>query len=247
MDKKMIAALMACLAGFGVFLWLALRVVRGDTPGNAAIADGKRVEYAEPSEERETASAAPARELPDSDVEFVRVTDYVPSIRVNLRYAGRGNFTGKPIYTFRDAYLRCGTVRKLLKAQEKLEEYGMGLMIWDAFRPVEAQRQLWAVNPNPLYVTDPDSGYSDHARGSAVDVTLVDLDGTEMVMPTDFDNFTKLADRDYSDVADEFAVDNAKLLEKVMKACGFRGGKEEWWHYSDEDSYDVDGNFVPEY
>ena len=78
-----------------------------------------------------------------------------------------------------------------------------------------------------------------------MDVTLVDSDGTEMVMPTGFDNLTKLADRDYSDIDDEFARDNAKLLEKTMKSCGFTAYSEEWLHFTDKDSYPVLKEFVP--
>lgn len=247
----MIAALIACVAGFAVFLALAFRVAGGSRRGgDGSIADGKRVKYSAVShdengkETHDTSQAAP-QALPASDDVFVRVTDYVPGIRVNLKYAGKNNFTGRQLYDFKDAYLRYGTVKKLGKAQAELEKSGMGLAIWDAFRPKEAQRQLWEVCPNPLYVTDPSKGNSTHTRGNAVDVTLVDSDGTEMLMPTELDNFTKLADRDYSDIDNSFARDNAKLLEKVMKKSGFEPYSEEWWHFTDTQEYPVSEDFVP--
>ena len=153
--------------------------------------------------------------------------------------------TGKALYDYSDAYLRYGTVKKLIRAQKKLAQYGLGLEIWDAYRTVKAQKKLLAVCPNPAYVSDPSKGTSSHTRGCAVDVTLVDSDGTEMVMPTGFDNLTKLADRDYSDIDDEFARENAMLLEKTMKSCGFNAYQEEWWHFTDKDSYPVVKDFVP--
>lgn len=64
-------------------------------------------------------------------------------------------------------------------------------------------------------------------------------------MPSGFDNFTALADRDYSDCTDEAAA-NAKLLETIMEANGFRGYQEEWWHYTDTDSYPVEDTIDPE-
>ena len=251
MDKKLIAALAACLLGFAVFLWLAARAASGGFRGKAgAVTDGRRVKYSAETVEgsatrEEVSSATSVSEPPASDDAFVRVTDYIPTIRVRLAYAGKRNFTGRRIYEFQDAYLRYGTVKKLAAAQEQLESRGMGLLIWDAFRPAAAQQTLWDICPNPLYVSDPSKGYSAHVRGNAVDVTLVDPDGMEMVMPTEFDNFTKLADRDYSDVTDAFAVDNVKLLESIMKECGFKPYAEEWWHYTDTTDYPVDTDFMP--
>lgn len=247
----MIAALVACIVGFAVFLSLAVFVAGNNSlQRSGTVTNGKRVKYSAVSYSdtvryNSSGDSTVTKTPPSSDSAFVRVTDYAPRIRVDLRYAGKRNFTGKQIYAFQDAYLRYGTVKKLIKAQEKLEKYGMGLEIWDAFRPVEAQYQLWEVCPNPLYVSDPTQGYSSHACGNAVDVTLVDSDGIEMLMPTGFDNFTKLADRDYSDIDDDFAKDNVHLLEKVMKESGFTLYAEEWWHFTDTDEYDVDETFVP--
>ena len=74
---------------------------------------------------------------------------------------------------------------------------------------------------------------------NTVDVTLVKLNGEEVPMPSGFDSFTALADRDYSDCTDEAAA-NAKLLETIMEANGFQGYQKEWWHYTDTDSYPVE-------
>lgn len=180
-----------------------------------------------------------------SDDAFVRVTDYIPDIAVELRYAAEDNFTGKVIYDFTEAWLRYGTVKKLMKAEKELEEHGCRLKIWDAFRPVSAQFVLWQTVPDSRYVADPNKGYSNHSRGDTVDVTLVNKDGNEAEMPTGFDDFSAMADRDYSDVP-ESAAENAKLLEEIMTRCGFRPGTTEWWHYSDTDDYGVAEDFDPE-
>lgn len=175
---------------------------------------------------------------------FVKVTDYIPEILVDLRYSGPENFTGQAIYDFTDAWLRYGTVEKLAAAQEALSAQGYGLLIWDAFRPVAAQFRLWEVCPDPVYVANPEKGYSSHSRGNTVDVTLAALDGSGVEMPTGFDDFSALADRDYSDVPAEPRA-HARLLEDVMTEAGFRPYQGEWWHFSDEDKYPVEEDFVP--
>lgn len=180
-----------------------------------------------------------------SDDSLVRVQDYIPDILTDLKYASEDNFTGQRIYDFTEAYLRYGTIEKLKKAQEAVKEYGMLLKIWDAYRPVSAQFKLWDICPDPVYVANPNKGFSSHSRGNTVDITLVREDGTEVEMPTGFDDFSLMADRDYSDCAAE-AAENARLLERIMKECGFKPYSGEWWHFSDENSYPVEEAFEPE-
>lgn len=180
------------------------------------------------------------------DAVFVAAEDYIPDIHVELKYAAEDNFTGKVIYEFSTAYLRYGTVRKLAAVQADLRELGLGLKIWDGFRPVSAQFKLWEVCPDSRYVANPEKGFSNHNRGNAVDVTLVDSEGKELPMPTDFDDFTEKADRDYSDCSEE-AANNAQLLEILMEKHGFSGYYKEWWHYSDTVTYPVEEYFQPTY
>lgn len=179
-----------------------------------------------------------------ADSGFVRVRDYIPGIAVDLKYAAADNFTGSAIYDFSDAYLRYGTVKKLAEVQKELEAQGLGLKIWDAFRPVGAQFRLWGICPDPTYVANPNKGFSSHSRGNTVDVTLVTLDGDEVEMPTGFDDFTAKANRDYADCS-EAGRENALLLEKLMKAHEFRPYHGEWWHFSDTTQYEVDEGFDP--
>ena len=191
-----------------------------------------------PAEEPEPPAPEPA------DDDFVRVQDYIPDIRVELKYATADNFTGTVIYGFSDAYLRYGTVKKLAAAQETAASDGYSLLIWDAFRPTAAQYKLWEICPDPVYVANPNNGFSSHSRGNTVDVTLVYSDGSAVEVPTGFDDFSPLADRDYSDVPSAAAAEHARYLETVMEDCGFQPYSGEWWHFSDTDSYEVEETFL---
>lgn len=212
------------------------------------------VETEAPTSETVPTQTAPPETLPPATIEntlpvpapedFVRVLDYIPSARQELLYATDRNFTGQVIYDFTDAYLRYGTVKKLIAVSEDLAQLGLSLKIWDGFRPVSAQFRLWEVCPDPAFVANPQKGHSSHSRGSTVDITLVDTDGNELEMPTGFDDFSKKADRDYSDCT-ETAASHAELLEILMEKHGFRGYSAEWWHFSDTDEYPVEETFAP--
>ena len=171
------------------------------------------------------------KKIKDSD--YVRVKDYIPSLYVDLRYATTNNFTKKKIYNFKEAYLRYGTVKKLKKVQEELLKKGYSIKIWDAYRPYAAQKKLWQVCPNSRYVANPNKGPRNHNIGATVDITLVTKTGKIIPMPTDFDNFSAKADRNYSDISNKAAVKNARLLENIMEKYGFNGYSKEWWHYND--------------
>lgn len=167
------------------------------------------------------------------DDEYVLVKKYMPDIYVELMYATENNFTGVRIYDFTDAYLRYGTVKKLANVQKELKEQGYRLKIWDAYRPFEAQQKLWEVYPDPNYVANPANGMKKHNLGGTVDITMVAADGSVISMPTEFDDFSLKADRDYSDIEDEEAVKNVMILQNAMENNGFTGYQGEWWDYSD--------------
>ena len=112
--------------------------------------------------------------------ELVNIRDHVDDVIIDLRYGTENNFTGQVIYDFSDALLRKGTALRLRRASLYLSELGYRLKIWDAYRPVSAQLRLWEVYPDPRFVADPINGYSNHSRGSAVDLTLTDKDGNEL-------------------------------------------------------------------
>lgn len=190
----------------------------------------------------ESSEADLVAQILPADDKLVRVVDYIPQIVIDLKYATADNFTGSVIYDFSEAYLRYGTVKKLAEVQKELESQGLGLKIWDAFRPISAQFRLWEIYPDATYVANPNKGFSSHSRGNTVDVTLVDLEGKAVEMPTEFDDFTTKADRDYEDCS-ETERENAELLEKIMSEHEFKPYQGEWWHYSDCTQYEVEEKF----
>lgn len=173
------------------------------------------------------------------DDEYVLVNKYIPDIYVELMYATDNNFTGVRIYGFTDAYLRYGTVKKLANVQKELKEQGYSLKIWDAYRPFEAQQKLWEVYPDPNYVANPANGMKKHNLGGTVDITMVAADGSIIPMPTEFDDFSLKADRNYSDIDNEKAVNNVMILQNAMENNGFTGYQGEWWDYSDTVEYEA--------
>ena len=202
-----------------------------------AQADKEKAKAAEKNAEQTTTEKEQTVEEP-ADTDFVKITDYIPDIVIDLKYATTDNFTGTIIYDFNDAYLRYGTVKKLAVAQEKFKSMGYYIKIWDAYRPFTAQEKLWQVCPNPRYVDNPANGIKAHNLGGTIDMTLVTFDRNEVEMPTAFDDFSLRADRDYSDVS-ETAAGNARMMEGVMTECGFRGYAGEWWDYSDTTAYEA--------
>ena len=174
-----------------------------------------------------------------SDDYLVRITDYIPDAVISIKYATGDNFTKHKIYDFDDAYLRYGTVKKLIKVADVLREKGYYIKIWDAYRPQEAQFELFEHTPDPSYVSDPNKGFSSHSVGGTVDITLVTAYGQEVEMPSGYDDFSAKADRSYSDVS-EAAAKNSSLLEDAMESNGFKGYSKEWWHYSDTNTYKLD-------
>lgn len=173
------------------------------------------------------------------DDEYVLVKKYIPDIYVELRYATENNFTGVKIYDFTEAYLRYGTVKKLAQVQKELKQQGYSLKIWDAYRPFEAQQKLWEVYPDPNYVANPANGMRRHNLGGTVDITMVAADGSIIPMPTEFDDFSLKADRNYSDIDNEEAVNNVMILQNAMENNGFTGYQGEWWDYSDTVEYEA--------
>ncbi len=188
-----------------------------------------------------TVQQDPNQEIADDA--FVRVTDFIPDAIIDLKYATEDNICGKVVYKYKDAYLRYGTVKKLMEVQKELKSMGYCLKIWDAYRAAPSQFDIWEACPDLTYVNHPARGYSNHCRGNNVDVTIVDNNGVELEMPTGFDQFSALCDRDYSDCSAE-AAKNAQLLEDIMVKHGFEPLFLEWWQYSDTTDYPIETEFL---
>jgi len=164
--------------------------------------------------------------------DLVEVKKLIPNVVLDIRYATTNNFTGQKLYESNRTFLRRAVAEKLRAAQQELNRAGVGLKIYDAYRPISVQKKMWAIFPQEGYVANPAKG-SRHNRGAAVDVTLIDLrDKKELLMPSGYDEFSEKAHRNYMDAPEE-AIRNRELLERVMKKHGFTGLPTEWWHFDD--------------
>ena len=166
------------------------------------------------------------------------------TIVLDIRYATTNNFTGKQVYDEARFFLRTEAAKKLLEVQKELQSFGLGLKIFDGYRPLSVQKKFWEIMPDERYVADPKKG-SRHNRGAAVDLTLVDKNGNEIPMPTPYDDFTEKASRNYMDLSAQVII-NRKFLEDIMTKYGFTGMPTEWWHFDFNgwEKYDImDVNF----
>jgi D-alanyl-D-alanine dipeptidase len=163
---------------------------------------------------------------------LVDIRSVYPTIVVELRYATADNITGRRLYPREmPALVRPGTAARLAKAQAFLRPLGYRLKIWDAYRSLAAQIQLWQQSHDGSYVADPLEGNGSlHTWGVAVDATLVDEDGHEIAMPSLFDEFTTAAKLHYHG-ADPVVNRHLKILQAAMRHGGFYGLRTEWWHF----------------
>jgi len=176
------------------------------------------------------AADEPTAAPPPKPTDFVEVIKIIPNIAIDLRYATAQNFFKKRLYASDRCYLRRAVAEKLALVQKDLNQQGLGLKIWDGYRPLSVQWQLWKVVPDPRYVADPRQG-SRHNRGAAIDATLIDLKtGQELPMPTGFDDFTPKAAADFPDLPAE-ALRHRRTLHEAMQRQGFTPLPTEWWHF----------------
>ncbi len=162
--------------------------------------------------------------------DLVNVAQAIPSIILDIKYATNNNFTGKVVYTQSVCYLRRRVVEALEQVQQELGKEGLGLKIWDGYRPYTVQQKFWNLVPDPRYVGDPAKG-SKHNRGAAVDLTIISLKtAKELAMPSAFDDFSEKAHRNYTIMTPE-AAKNCRRLEDAMTKYGFVGLPTEWWHF----------------
>lgn len=163
---------------------------------------------------------------------LVDIQSIDPTIRVELRYATPDNITGHALYPPElPALVRPTTAARLAKAQKFLRARHYGLKIWDAYRPLAAQIELWQKTHNGAFVADPRAGNGSlHTWGVAVDATLVDENGRDVAMPTRFDEFTPAAKLRYHGDDPEVKF-HLKLLQTAMRHGGFYGMRTEWWHF----------------
>jgi len=152
-----------------------------------------------------------------------------PQLAIDLKYATADNLTGQPIYRDAHGLLHADAVDALSKSIEIARVAGFTLLILDAYRPPKAQAILWRTCPNQDYVAPLTRG-SNHSRGTAVDVTLIDEHGAIVDMGTGFDEMSELSHPYHPAVAVQ-AQRNRLMLNAIMSGGGFIGIATEWWHF----------------
>ncbi|MFZ4260741.1 M15 family metallopeptidase [Sphingobacterium sp. HJSM2_6] len=189
-----------------------------------------------------------ARHLPNT---FVDLKNEIPTLILDIRYYGSHNFLGKPV----DGYFQPKAIATkeastaLKHVQQELKAQGLGLKIFDAYRPQQAVNHFkaWAlalddtlakkefyptVNKKDLFKLGYIAEKSGHSRGSTIDLTLVDLKTLkELDMGTGFDFFGEPSHHLYQQLSSEQKENRAKL-KTIMEKHGFKSYAEEWWHYT---------------
>jgi len=178
----------------------------------------------------------------DPNKEMVELKSLGPGIVYDLRYATINNFMHRLMYPENTelTFLRRPVADSLQKVLNELKEKGIGLKIFDAYRPYSITEKMWELIKDDRYVADPKTG-SGHNRGISVDLTIIDLQTKEPLnMGTEFDNFSDTAHFDFAALPKE-VLQNRLLLKTIMEKNGFNAVETEWWHYnfSDGTSYEL--------
>jgi len=169
----------------------------------------------------------------DSNKEMVELKRFIPGLQYDLLYATTNNFMKKRMYPRNThiTFLRLPAARALRQVEEELAKSGLGVKIWDAYRPYSVTEAFWELVGDERYVADPKKG-SGHNRGIAVDLTVINLNtGRALEMGTGFDNFTDSAHQDFTNLPAQ-TLANRALLKSTMEKYGFLSFATEWWHYS---------------
>jgi zinc D-Ala-D-Ala dipeptidase len=164
--------------------------------------------------------------------ELIDVKKLIPTIVLDLRYSTINNFTNTILYKkVFSTYVRMPAANALLQIQNGLQKKGLGIKIFDAYRPYAATKLMWDLIHDDRYVANPKNG-SNHNRGLAIDLTLVNLKTVqELDMGTGFDNFTDTAHHTFNNLP-KAVLDNRQFLKNTMEQFGFKSFDTEWWHYS---------------
>lgn len=163
------------------------------------------------------------------DEPLADVSQVVPGIVLDIRYATENNFMKRVLYPAPRCLLRASVAERLRRVQADLTREGLGLKVFDGYRPLSVQKLMWEVMPDEQFVANPAKG-SRHNRGAAVDVTLVDAHGRELEMPSGYDEFSERAHRNYSGGTPEERRNRERLI-RAMERHGFTVLESEWWHF----------------
>jgi D-alanyl-D-alanine dipeptidase len=174
----------------------------------------------------------PAEDKTFNKSDLVEINRVDSSIRLDIRYATKNNFTGRVLYKEARAFLQRPAAEALARAHNEIKPYGYGFMVFDSYRPWSTTKTLWNLTERDKkkFVADPRKG-SRHNRGCAVDLTLYDLASGEVVeMTSEYDEMTE---RSYPDFSGGTAVQRERrdLLRSIMEKNGFKVYPYEWWHF----------------
>lgn len=182
------------------------------------------------------AQGPPIETGPFRQPDLVELIKLDSTIRLDIRYATKNNFLGKPVYKQARAFLQRPAAEALVRVNQSLRKQSYGLVIFDGYRPWSVTKIFWDATPEDkkIFVADPSKG-SRHNRGCAVDLSLLDLKtGAEVKMPSEYDEMTERAHINY-----ECAPPEARRLRELLRAEmareGFAVYEPEWWHYDYKD------------
>ena len=180
----------------------------------------------------------------DKNKRLVEIRKYIPGIKLDIRYATANNFARQAVYTEARAFARLPVVLALKSVQQELKKKGLGLKIYDAYRPYSVTEKFFEIAEDKAFVASPKTG-SRHNRGCAVDLTLINLkNGKELKMPTPYDSFAPEASPDFSDLPEK-VIENREILIAVMEKHGFKVLHNEWWHFDYNNWKDFDLMNIP--
>lgn len=170
------------------------------------------------------------------EADLIELNKLDNTIKLDIRYARTDNFVGKIVYTEARAFLQRPAAESVVRVHRKLKEKGLGLVIFDGYRPWSVTKLFWEVTPEDKrkFVANPKTG-SRHNRGCAVDLSLFDLKTGRLIeMPSEFDEFTERASPNYTGGTPEQTW-NRDLLRAAMEAEDFTVNANEWWHFDYKD------------
>ncbi len=182
------------------------------------------------------AQGPPQEAGPFRKPDLVEIVKLDNSIKLDIRYATKNNFLGRPVYEQARAFLQRPAAEALVRVNQALRKEGFGIVVFDGYRPWSVTKTFWDATPQDkrIFVADPSQG-SRHNRGCAVDLSLFDLKTALLVkMPSDYDEMTERSHIKYA-CATEEAKRLRDLLKSAMEAEGFAVYEPEWWHYDYRD------------
>jgi D-alanyl-D-alanine dipeptidase len=162
--------------------------------------------------------------------ELVEIIKAIPSIKLDIKYATKDNLVHQRVYKQARSFARKPVVEALQKIQAELNTQGLGIKVFDGYRPYAVTCLFYAAIRDTTFVAAPWHG-SRHNRGCALDLTLINLKtGKELPMPSGYDETTERSFHDYTGGTEEERKNRA-ILREVMTKHGFAIYKYEWWHY----------------